>query len=1014
MSRGKQKILWLTLALIGLLSGCSDDRIIVVTVSDPARIADRAEKLQVQSSDLKVLRTLEMDNNRFPVSMAMFHEQPEHPTIWFEALGPSGTVLGRAQIQLDFSVNSPPPQTVVLASPCESTTSSITTNANNPCDDGLFCNGIERCNGRICESGVPPCPPVGASCASVACLEADDACLDDGNDCTIDACTDQGEPLRFKRNDGESCLLSDLTSAEAECLGGQCVPIRPEDPVFLMRDPTTDSQTIALDSTVEVVLLNNNSSYADFHLSETATSAPHADDPAWEKTVPGRFRLSAGNGPKTVYMWVRDEFKSVNRGASHATILLSDRIWRVGFSKLGCPEQTGGPCTVIKEGGVSAIQNAVDRAKPGDAIWLYPPPAVAHYLGPVVVSTPRLTIEGAPSTQPEDVPIMPGPPPPGRRPPVFQLVANETTLRGFSVKIATADLRKSHSAISADTDILSTTVGWSEGHVLERLRLEAEGHPLDARTRQGPAILPGRGSIVRNNWIYGWWEHAVDVSGDKGGTIENTQIVHNTVILTERRASIDAKDSIDVQIQNNVFVNLTQGTGIFVEGENSIGLLVQNNLMHGLDTTVSGANVSTPGNQLQDPKLVHMRNPHPSTGSPSLNAALADSNKGDRDYAGNPRRHGPASDIGAIELVGPAPPALQDPIHVGIEATGCPRSENEANGPCDFYEGRSPGALGRAVQAAPTGARIYMHGDGRAIARYVEGDTIIDRTVTISRAPRTAEGLVEIHRRSAAVSYGLLRIVQADQVHIHGITFVCFRCTTAVSSHLGLGGLPDSDLAAVDGLIESCFITQDPSNNPVANDVGYALGHGGTLRSSIAHGFFRALLVTSARGARAINNTFFHPFHPNVSLTANAGGFLLHGATDFVAANNLIVFSDRLTPSEAFVPALGNADTIGEIFVANQFYGFDDLETEHIDIHTKRRGGTNCAGTLVQNQPEDLCAAADPGFVSRDDKNLRLLIDSPARDAGDDAWIRPGETDFDGNARSQGARVDVGAFEHSP
>lgn len=55
--------------------------------------------------------------------------------------------------------------------------------------------------------------------------------------------------------------------------------------------------------------------------------------------------------------------------------------------------------------------------------------------------------------------------------------------------------------------------------------------------------------------------------------------------------------------------------------------------------------------------------------------------------------------------------------------------------------------------------------------------------------------------------------------------------------------------------------------------------------------------------------------------------------------------------------------------------------------------------------------SADPLFLDRAHQNYRLLDDSPARDAGDDTLVLPGELDLDGQPRIVGAHVDMGAYE---
>ncbi len=114
---------------------------------------------------------------------------------------------------------------------CDSVTGCSNDFNTAPCDDGVFCNGVDTCSGGSCSDHAgDPCAG-GGECAG-ACDEAAESCSvpdgtpcsDDGNECTEDVCDGQGacghEPLA----DGSACTDdgSFCTGIES-CQSGACV-----------------------------------------------------------------------------------------------------------------------------------------------------------------------------------------------------------------------------------------------------------------------------------------------------------------------------------------------------------------------------------------------------------------------------------------------------------------------------------------------------------------------------------------------------------------------------------------------------------------------------------------------------------------------------------------------------------------------------------------------------------------------------------------------------------------------
>ena len=119
---------------------------------------------------------------------------------------------------------------------------------NADCDDGLFCNGFETCDGCQCQPGTPPtCNPPTAHCdedtdACISCTSKSDpaaACGDDDVPCNgLETCNpttggcevlapcDSGEYCfdGFCSGSGESCYAGRVTNPDLDCPSGEtCV-----------------------------------------------------------------------------------------------------------------------------------------------------------------------------------------------------------------------------------------------------------------------------------------------------------------------------------------------------------------------------------------------------------------------------------------------------------------------------------------------------------------------------------------------------------------------------------------------------------------------------------------------------------------------------------------------------------------------------------------------------------------------------------------------------------------------
>ncbi|MDI6791475.1 MAG: Ig-like domain-containing protein, partial [bacterium] len=97
----------------------------------------------------------------------------------------------------------------------------------------------------------------------------------------------------------------------------------PVNPTLSLSDQTSGSQNYTDDRMVNVSI-GNDPGVAEYLLSETLSSAPGSSD--WQtlgtKTKPAIYTLRSGDGPKTVFIWVRDKATNVNPGQVSAQITL--------------------------------------------------------------------------------------------------------------------------------------------------------------------------------------------------------------------------------------------------------------------------------------------------------------------------------------------------------------------------------------------------------------------------------------------------------------------------------------------------------------------------------------------------------------------------------------------------------------------------------------------------------------------------------------------------------------------
>jgi len=138
--------------------------------------------------------------------------------------------------------------------------------------------------------------------------------------------------------------------------------IAPADPTLVLSDQTTGDTSYTNSSIVNVVV-GNDSGVSAWLISESQSSQPPENDPRWG-IEPVTFTLSAGNGLKRVYIWVKDATGNINTGPVSATITLDMQI--PADPTLVLSDQTTGSTTYTN----SRTVNVVVGNDSGVVAWL--------------------------------------------------------------------------------------------------------------------------------------------------------------------------------------------------------------------------------------------------------------------------------------------------------------------------------------------------------------------------------------------------------------------------------------------------------------------------------------------------------------------------------------------------------------------------------------------------------------------------------------------------------------------
>lgn len=176
------------------------------------------------------------------------------------------------------------------------------------------------------------------------------------------------------------------------------------------------------------------------------------------------------------------------------------------------------------------------------------------------------------------------------------------------------------------------------------------------------------------------------------------------------------------------------------------------------------------------------------------------------------------------------------------------------------------------------------------------------------------------------------------------------------------------------GGVYAASATLDLRDNLIAGN------HAADQYSSGDSGLGSGVLLEKMISANVVGNTIVANTGPHgaVATRYSTGSFL----------NNIIAFND----SGAY---RAQGDTVSAAYRNNDFYQNSAFDVSGLT------GVLGAGGNLN----------ADPILADLDNGNYHIQPNSPCRDAGEDAAVRAGETDIDGQPRIQGAHTDIGADE---
>lgn len=158
--------------------------------------------------------------------------------------------------------------------------------------------------------------------------------------------------------------------------------------------------------------------------------------------------------------------------------------------------------------------------------------------------------------------------------------------------------------------------------------------------------------------------------------------------------------------------------------------------------------------------------------------------------------------------------------------------------------------------------------------------------------------------------------------------------------------------------------------------------------------------VGRVRACQFLNNTLWN----NDTLRTGDGELVIQYAETNVLRNNLIWANSQ---NRVLTSGAGN---LGNTLDYNLWFSDGPTNTASFVWRSTLHSGFASYRTATQQDANSLCAA--PLLANPPAADFHLATNSPARDGGDPAFTPvAGETDFDGQPRRFGGRVDIGADE---